>query len=96
MAWFMSGEIKKILILGKSSGQRLELRECFTLFQKSQTADERREPHPYQGHEGPLATTTGKMVNPLYNIFVEAAVSLGILETMISMGRIRKDLGRCQ
>ena len=46
-------------------------------FKKSQTADERREPHPYQGHEGPLATTTGKMVNPLYNIFVEAAVSAG-------------------
>ena len=46
-------------------------------FKKSQRADERTKPHPYQGHEGPLSTTTGKMLNPLYKIFVEAAVSAG-------------------
>ena len=46
-------------------------------FKKSQRADGRTEPHPYKGHEGPLSTTTGKMLNPLYNIFVEAAVSAG-------------------
>ena len=46
-------------------------------FKKAQRADCRSEPHPFQGHDGPIATTTGKMQNPLYRTFLEAAQSAG-------------------
>ncbi len=46
-------------------------------FKKSQRADCRSEPHPFKGHDGPIATTTGKMKNPLYKTFLEAAQSAG-------------------
>ncbi len=46
-------------------------------FKKSQRADCRTDPHPFLGHDGPIATTTGNMENPLYNTFLEAAQSAG-------------------
>ncbi len=46
-------------------------------FKKAQRADRRIEPDPFQGHDGPIATTTGKMINPLYRTFLEAAQSAG-------------------
>ena len=46
-------------------------------FKKSQHADNRTEAHPYQGHAGPLATTTGTLSNPLYSVFLDAIKSAG-------------------
>ena len=46
-------------------------------FKKSQRADCRSDPHPFLGHDGPIATTTGNMENPLYSTFLEAAQSAG-------------------
>lgn len=46
-------------------------------FKKSQRADLLNQSHRYKGHDGPLATTTGSMKNPLYAAFLEATRSAG-------------------
>ena len=46
-------------------------------FKKSQRADLLNQSHRYKGHDGPLATTTGSMKNPLYAAFLEATQSAG-------------------
>ena len=46
-------------------------------FKKSQKADLLNQSHRYKGHDGPLATTTGSMKNPLYAAFLEATRSAG-------------------
>ena len=46
-------------------------------FKKSQRADLLNQNHRYKGHDGPLATTTGLMKNPLYAAFLEATRSAG-------------------
>ena len=46
-------------------------------FKKSQKADLLTQSDTYKGHDGPLATTTGAMGNPLYTAFLEATQAAG-------------------
>jgi len=46
-------------------------------FKKAQNALECDQPDTYRGHDGLLTTTTGKLNNPLYNMFLDAAEQAG-------------------
>jgi choline dehydrogenase len=46
-------------------------------FRKSQNALDQTTPDLYKGHDGPLRTTDGNRVNPLYDMFLEAAEQAG-------------------
>ena len=46
-------------------------------FKKAQCADEGRDIDNYRGGDGPLGTTTGAMINPLYGEFLRACQQAG-------------------
>ena len=62
-------------------------------FKKAQKADGRSTPHSFQGHDGPIATTTGQMTNPLYNAFLEATLSAGYPSNLDVNGPTQEGFG---
>ncbi|MEZ7818614.1 MAG: choline dehydrogenase [Candidatus Azotimanducaceae bacterium] len=51
--------------------------EVLPYFKKAQHADKRTSMDEFQGHDGPLGTTSGELKNPLYNYFLAAAKEAG-------------------
>ncbi len=67
-------------------------RDVLPYFRKAETHAEGAD--AYRGGDGPLATRTGKLVNPLYRAFVEAARQAGYSESKDLNGYRQEGFGR--
>jgi choline dehydrogenase len=67
-------------------------RDVLPYFRKSETREEGG--NAYRGGDGPLHTSYGKLKNPLYRAFIDAAVAAGYAETKDMNGFAQEGFGR--